>query len=152
MGLDKYMYALGRGIRGVKQALDDVRAEPDPRADRARRDAGGGGFQPACFDCSHPEPPPLPREPLALGARTLVMGVVNVTRTRSRMAVRGSITPPPSPMANSFRARAPTFSISAANPHAPTRRPSRQKTKSRASFPSSARLRAPRASTFPSTR
>ena len=23
MGLDKYMYALGRGLRGVKKALDD---------------------------------------------------------------------------------------------------------------------------------
>ncbi|MFN3889060.1 MAG: dihydropteroate synthase [Beijerinckiaceae bacterium] len=89
MGIDKYMYALGRGIRGVKQALDDSRAQPDP-AQTARDVTPPTTHEPS------PEPSPAAsaapvdvaplqetavpaREPLVLGARTLVMGIVNVT-------------------------------------------------------------------------
>lgn len=83
MGLDKYMYALGRGVRGVKQALDDARAGPDPA--QAARDVTPPQAQAAWSSSPPPatspvqETPPLAREPLALGARTLVMGIVNVT-------------------------------------------------------------------------
>jgi dihydropteroate synthase len=81
MGLDKYMYALGRGIRGVKQALDDGRTEPDPA--QTARDVtpaaqGEAASAPAAQEPAY-EPPPLAREPLVLGARPLVMGIVNVT-------------------------------------------------------------------------
>lgn len=79
MGLDKYMYALGRGVRGVKQALDDARAAPDPA--QTARDVTPQQAGPAADPAPSPLPesPPLHREPLALGARTLVMGIVNVT-------------------------------------------------------------------------
>ena len=67
---DKYLYALGRGVRGAKKALDQAAATPDP-AEAAR-------------DVTPPPPPPpippaLPRSPLVLGLRPLVMGIVNVT-------------------------------------------------------------------------
>ena len=67
---DKYLYALGRGVRGAKKALDHAAATPDP-AEAAR-------------DVTPPPPPPpippaLPRSPLVLGLRPLVMGIVNVT-------------------------------------------------------------------------
>lgn len=75
---DKYLYSLGRGIRGARKALEEVSRAPDPAA--AARD-----ITPA------PEPSvaeapvlieraaPLPRKPLLFGARKLVMGIVNVT-------------------------------------------------------------------------
>jgi dihydropteroate synthase len=72
---DKYLYALGRGVRGAKNALDRPAAVPDP-AETAR-------------DITPPAPPapvvapapaqPLPRRALELGLRPLVMGIVNVT-------------------------------------------------------------------------
>ena len=66
---DKYLYALGRGVRGAKKALEATGAEPDAAA--AARDV-----TPA-----RPVAParPLPRRPLVLGVRPLVMGIVNVT-------------------------------------------------------------------------
>ena len=60
---DKYLYALGRGVRGAKQAFDQASRAADPAA-------GARDVTPA---------PPLPRRGLALGARPLVMGIVNVT-------------------------------------------------------------------------
>lgn len=84
--LDKYFYALGRGVRGIREALDEHRrAEaPDP-ANAARditppaspvappaiegRQGGGGGAVDA----------PLPRRQIEIGNRVLVMGIVNVT-------------------------------------------------------------------------
>ncbi len=60
---DKYLYALGRGVRGAKQAYEAAAREPDA-ADVAR-------------DVTPQEP--LPRKPLLLGGRPLVMGIVNVT-------------------------------------------------------------------------
>jgi dihydropteroate synthase len=63
--LDKYFYAFGRGVRGAKQALSEASREPDA-AESAR-------------DITPQDWKPLPRKPLLLGARPLVMGVVNVT-------------------------------------------------------------------------
>ena len=60
---DKYLYALGRGVRGAKQAYDAAAREPDA-AETAR-------------DVTPQEV--LPRKPLLLGRRPLVMGIVNVT-------------------------------------------------------------------------
>lgn len=99
MGLDKYMYALGRGLRGVKKALDDGRAEPDPA--QTARDVTPPTPQPTppqptsqpapqqaapaapaaneATPAAAPETPALAREPLVLGGRPLVMGIVNVT-------------------------------------------------------------------------
>jgi dihydropteroate synthase len=67
---DKYLYALGRGVRGAKKALDHAAATPDPA--EAARDVTPPPPPP-------PAPPPLPRSPLVLGLRPLVMGIVNVT-------------------------------------------------------------------------
>ena len=66
---DKYLYALGRGVRGAKKALDAASAAPDP-AETAR------DVTPAPAPASQP---PLPRQPLVYGPRPLVMGIVNVT-------------------------------------------------------------------------
>ena len=77
MGIDKYMYALGRGIRGVKQALGDAK-EADP-AQSARDVTPQQQSQPQGAPAAPPEAPALARDPLVLGARTLVMGIVNVT-------------------------------------------------------------------------
>lgn len=83
MGLDKYMYALGRGVRGVKQALDEARAEPDPA--QAARDVtppvkAGAAPEPAAASTpGAQDKPPLARERPVIGERTLVMGIVNVT-------------------------------------------------------------------------
>ena len=60
---DKYLYALSRGVRGAKQALDQASRPPDPAA--VARDVTPAG--------------PLPRRGLAFGPRPLVMGIVNVT-------------------------------------------------------------------------
>lgn len=84
MGLDKYMYALGRGIRGAKQALDEARAEPDP-AQAARDVTPPGKAEPApSAPAVTPasigrEASPPTRAQLVIGRRTLVMGIVNVT-------------------------------------------------------------------------
>ncbi len=78
MGIDKYMYALGRGFRGVKQALGDARDE-DP-AQTARDVTPSPQAQPApAATPAPPEGPVLARDPLIIGERTLVMGIVNVT-------------------------------------------------------------------------
>ena len=69
---DKYLYALGRGVRGAKKALDAASAAPDP-AEAARDVTPPPAPQPA------PPLKPLTRNPLVLGARPLVMGIVNVT-------------------------------------------------------------------------
>jgi dihydropteroate synthase len=65
---DKYLYALGRGVRGVKKALAEA-GETDPA--EAARDI---------TPTSQPARTLAPaRFPLRLGERTLIMGVVNVT-------------------------------------------------------------------------
>jgi len=65
---DKYLYALGRGVRGVKKALAEA-GETDPA--QAARDI---------TPTSQPARTLAPaRFPLRLGERTLIMGVVNVT-------------------------------------------------------------------------
>ena len=69
---DKYLYALGRGVRGAKKALDVNGREPDPA--EAARD-----ITPATIRPSPEMARPLARRPLVLGARPLVMGIVNVT-------------------------------------------------------------------------
>ncbi len=66
---DKYLFALGRGVRGAKKAYDNVSRAPDP-AEAAR-------------DITPPvspsrDAPPVPRK-LVYGPRPLVMGIVNVT-------------------------------------------------------------------------
>ena len=66
---DKYLFALGRGVRGAKKALDAAAANPDPA--EAARDV-----TPAT---QAPQPKALARDPLFLGPRPLVMGIVNVT-------------------------------------------------------------------------
>ena len=81
---DKYLYALGRGVRGAKQALDEARArETDPARDA--RDV----TPPDAAQSAPPSRPARPgpdiidatlaRAPLVLGKRALVMGIVNVT-------------------------------------------------------------------------
>ncbi len=78
---DKYLYALGRGVRGAKQALDEASRLPDPAA--GARDITP---QPEADDAT-PDAPALiapaatmrPRKALVFGARPLVMGIVNAT-------------------------------------------------------------------------
>jgi dihydropteroate synthase len=69
---DKYLYALGRGVRGAKKALDDVTRPPDP-AEIAR------DVTPVAAPSVPAAAAPLPRKPLVLGPRPLIMGIVNVT-------------------------------------------------------------------------
>ncbi len=78
MGIDKYMYALGRGIRGVKEALGDAReADPAQSARDVTPQQPSQPESPAAAPAQ--EGPALVRDPLIIGARTLVMGIVNVT-------------------------------------------------------------------------
>jgi dihydropteroate synthase len=86
---DKYLYALGRGVRGAKKAFDEARAQPQPDPAQQAVDITPPPVRPS----SKPEltPPPqgwagsepldamLARAPLSLGERCLVMGIVNVT-------------------------------------------------------------------------
>ncbi len=69
---DKYLFALGRGVRGAKKAYDTVNRTPDP-AETAR------DVTPAPVVETPELPAMLARRPLVLGARPLVMGIVNVT-------------------------------------------------------------------------
>lgn len=77
--LDKYMFALGRGLRSARKAYADAVRVPEPDPAKAR-------------DVTPPRRPPEPPRsvasieaspvsgaPLVLADRTLVMGVVNVT-------------------------------------------------------------------------
>jgi dihydropteroate synthase len=79
---DKYLYALGRGVRGAKRALDDAGRLPDP-AEQARDVTPAGTSAPgeSAPVAALPDggAPILPRKPLVLGLRPLVMGIVNVT-------------------------------------------------------------------------
>lgn len=68
---DKYLYALGRGVRGVKKALAEA-GEADPA--EAARD-----ITPAPQPAAPARALAPARFPLRLGERTLIMGVVNVT-------------------------------------------------------------------------
>ncbi len=77
---DKYLYALGRGVRGAKKALDDAGRAPDPLSRARDITPAPGVAEPA------PPPPlvavtaaPRAKKPLVFGARPLVMGIVNTT-------------------------------------------------------------------------
>ncbi len=72
---DKYLYALGRGVRGAKKALDDTGRAADPLS-RARdiTPPASGADAPLAERGAQKA-----RRPLALGPRPLVMGIVNVT-------------------------------------------------------------------------
>jgi dihydropteroate synthase len=79
---DKYLYALGRGVRGAKQAFDEKTRLPDPAAHArditpAPRDSSDATD--ASRTAIESASTPLARKPLAFGARPLVMGIVNVT-------------------------------------------------------------------------
>lgn len=87
---DKYLYALGRGVRGVRKALDEERARPapDPQADPAEKarditphkaPSGDAANRDAQQRGKEVEDLVLPREQLTVGVRPLVMGIVNVT-------------------------------------------------------------------------
>jgi dihydropteroate synthase len=73
--LDKYLFALGRGVRGAKKALEAASRAPDP-AESARdiTPAHVEGEAPPRAATSSRAFPVLP-----YGVRPLVMGVVNVT-------------------------------------------------------------------------
>lgn len=93
---EKYFYALGRGIKGAKRALDEKRREeaPDPARD-AIDVTPPRGVEGASEPPSGPMPSAgqwrqtsegndiveaaLVRAPLELGQRALVMGIVNIT-------------------------------------------------------------------------
>ncbi|MGE3247353.1 MAG: dihydropteroate synthase [Beijerinckiaceae bacterium] len=86
--LDKYFYALGRGVRGIRAALEEQRraATPDPARDA--RDITpvdrqhGKGSAPERLDTaldSASRETALPRDALVLGARPLIMGILNAT-------------------------------------------------------------------------
>jgi dihydropteroate synthase len=76
---DKYLFALGRGVRSVKKALDDETA----------KDTGPRDVTPASGAAAAPTRAPAPasdfaalqpaRTPLRLAERPLIMGIVNVT-------------------------------------------------------------------------
>jgi dihydropteroate synthase len=72
---DKYLYALGRGVRGAKKAYQDASRAPDP-AEAARDITPKGDAAPAPLEA--PAQRAAPR-PLLLSQRPLVMGIVNVT-------------------------------------------------------------------------
>lgn len=87
---DKYLYALGRGVRGVRDALEERRrAEtPDPARDARDITPPGQNVEPAGRLAADRDAPhdgdsgaagPLPRDPVSIGQRVLVMGIVNVT-------------------------------------------------------------------------
>jgi dihydropteroate synthase len=86
---DKYLYALGRGVRGAKKAFEQARSDTAPDPSRDAKDVTPAPGEPEIVP-----PPPAPRSrapnpyetdailariPLVLGQRPLVMGVVNVT-------------------------------------------------------------------------
>ena len=80
MGLDQYMYALGRGIRGAKKALGEARGRAEDPAAAARDVTPPPPAAPQPAPAPSPVDAPSPaRRPLVLGERTLVMGIVNVT-------------------------------------------------------------------------
>lgn len=76
MTFDKYLYAIGRGVRGAKKAYGEASLPPDPA--RAARD-----ITPAApvENAAPPKAaaPNIARRGLAFGARPLIMGIVNVT-------------------------------------------------------------------------
>lgn len=80
---DKYLFALGRGVRSVRKALDDgtVQATGDapagPRDVTPQGEVVSPGSGPAPANDFAVLPPA--RAPLRLAARPLIMGIVNVT-------------------------------------------------------------------------
>lgn len=84
---DKYLFALGRGVRGAKKAFDAARAQTEDPAQAARDVTPAPGEPEIQPPAPAPRRPPDPHEtdavlariPLVLGQRPLVMGVVNVT-------------------------------------------------------------------------
>ena len=83
---DKYLYALGRGVRGAKKAFDEAREEtrPDPAReaiDVTPPSVAQAPSAPSASAWSKNESidVALVRSPLVLGERCLIMGIVNVT-------------------------------------------------------------------------
>jgi len=79
---DKYLYALGRGVRGAKQAYEQANRAPDP-AQRARDITPAPQTASAMPDIQQTRTEmasaPRAKNPLVFGPRPLVMGIVNVT-------------------------------------------------------------------------
>ncbi len=73
---DKYMFALGRGVRGVMKGLDD--ANRGDESDPANARDVTPGRQPAPSRALE-STAPVQGRPLAFTGRTLLMGIVNVT-------------------------------------------------------------------------
>lgn len=75
---DKYLYALGRGVRGAKHALDEKRRAADPAAGARDVTPPPVDASPQAAIAAGSHAPRTPK-PLIFGARPLVMGIVNVT-------------------------------------------------------------------------
>lgn len=77
---DKYLYALGRGVRGARKALEDAGRLPDPAATARNVTPPMAQTPPVPAQAvAAQEAKVLERRPLVLGLRPLVMGIVNVT-------------------------------------------------------------------------
>jgi hypothetical protein len=84
---EKYLFALGRGVKGAKQAFDKARAQNGDDPAREAKDVTPGEPEivpPPTAPRTHPVDVNemdaiIARIPLGLGERPLVMGVVNVT-------------------------------------------------------------------------
>ncbi|MDB5532704.1 MAG: Dihydropteroate synthase [Hyphomicrobiales bacterium] len=75
---DKYLFALGRGVRSVRKALDDGTVkETGPRDVTPQSEAVTPGGAPSPANDFAALPPA--RAPLRLADRPLIMGIVNVT-------------------------------------------------------------------------
>ncbi len=84
--LDKYFYAIGRGVRGIREALDEQRRAEKPDPAVAARDVTPprDAHQQAApierhISGADSRVKPLQRKAIELGKRVLVMGIVNVT-------------------------------------------------------------------------
>jgi dihydropteroate synthase len=76
---DKYLFALGRGVRSVKKALDDETAKNDGPRDVTPPGEAGAAPTSAPAPATDFETVAPTRTPLRLADRPLIMGIVNVT-------------------------------------------------------------------------
>lgn len=84
---DKYLYALGKGVRSARDALKQQRQSAGPDPANARDITPGSSPQGEEFSPgANPAPrlgqgtvQSLPRDPLVIGRNPLIMGIVNVT-------------------------------------------------------------------------
>lgn len=88
--LDKYFYAIGRGVRGIREALDEQRRAETPDPAISARDVTpprDAPPQPVSIERqvaradgnADGNVAPLQRKKIEIGKRVLVMGIVNVT-------------------------------------------------------------------------